>query len=138
MELDEIDEMILDNLEKDARISYTTLAKKLGISDVAVKKRIDKLIEQGVIERFSISINKKKLGLSLRAFILLKFIPSEASQISEELKKIENVNSIFNTIGSYDVILELSCRDIEELKSLIDEGIGNLRGVTDVRTLVVL
>jgi len=138
MDLDGIDKKILDNLEKDSRISYTTLAKKLDISDVAVKKRIDKLIEQGVIERFSISINQKKLGLPLRAFILLKFVPSEAGQISEELRKIRNVSKIFTTIGSYDVLIELICRDIDELKSLTDESIGNLHGITDIRTLVVV
>jgi len=138
MDLDGIDKKILDNLEKDSRISYTTLAKKLDISDVAVKKRIDKLIEQGIIERFSISIDQKKLGLPLRAFILLKFVPSEAGQISEELKKIKNVSKIFTTIGSYDVLIELTCRDIDELKSLTDESIGNLHGITDIRTLVVV
>jgi len=138
MELDEIDRKILSHLEKDSRVSYTTLAKKLNISDVAIKKRIDKLIENGIIERFSISIDNKKLGMPLKAFILIKSLPSEAAQISDELKKMRNVNRIFSTLGPYDVVIELSCKDIDELKSLTDENIGNLRGVTDIRTLVVV
>jgi Lrp/AsnC family transcriptional regulator for asnA, asnC and gidA len=138
MELDEIDRKILSHLEKDSRVSYTTLAKKLDISDVAIKKRIDKLIENGIIERFSISIDNKKLGMPLKAFILIKSLPSEAAQISDELKKMRNVNRIFSTLGPYDVVIELSCKDIDELKSLTDENIGNLRGVTDIRTLVVV
>jgi len=138
MELDDIDKKILDHLEKDARVSYTALAKKLDISDVAIKKRIDKLIDNGIIERFSISIDNKKLGMPLKAFILVKLLPAEASQIHEELKKMRNVTRIFPTLGSYDAILELTCRDIDELKSLTDESIGNLRGVTDIRTLVVV
>jgi Lrp/AsnC family leucine-responsive transcriptional regulator len=138
MELDDTDHKILGQLQKDARISYTSLAKKLDLSDVAVKKRIDKLIEDGVIERFTISIDQKKSGLPLKALILIKTIPSEAHQINEELKKIKNLNVIFQTIGSFDIVVELSCRDIDELKSLTDENLGNLRGVTDVRTLVVV
>jgi DNA-binding Lrp family transcriptional regulator len=138
MELDDLDRRILENLQKDARASYTALAEKLGISDVAVKKRIDKLTEQGVIEHFTISIDRKKLGHSLRAFVLVKTTPSEAGQISEELKKMKNVTSLFSTIGAYDLIIEMSCTDIDELKSLTDENIGNLRGVTDIRTLVVV
>jgi len=138
MELDELDKKILDHLEKDSRVSYTALAKKLDISDVAIKKRIDKLIDNGVIERFSISIDNKKLGMPLKAFILVKLLPAEASQIHEELKKMRNVTRIFPTLGSYDAILELTCKDIDELKSLTDESIGNLHGVTDIRTLVVV
>lgn len=138
MELDDLDKKILDHLNKDSRVSYTSLAEKLGISDVAIKKRIDKLIEQGVIERFSISIDHKKLGQPLKAFILVKTIPAEARQVNEELKKMRNVSRLFSTIGPYDTLLELTCKDIDELKSLMDENIGNLRGVTDVRTLVVV
>jgi DNA-binding Lrp family transcriptional regulator len=138
MELDDIDKKIIDHLKKDSRVSYTTLEKKLNISDVAVKKRIDKLIEQGIIERFSISIDHRKLGMPLRAFILLKSIPSETSQINEELTKVENVQSISHTIGSFDLLIELICKDIDELKQVTDESIGNLRGVTDIRTLVVV
>jgi Lrp/AsnC family transcriptional regulator for asnA, asnC and gidA len=138
MELDEIDRKILDSLYKDSRSSYTSLAEKLGISDVAIKKRIDKLTEQGVIERFSISIDNRKLGLPLHAFILVKSIPSEAVQISEGLKRMKNVTRIFSVLGSYDIMVELACRDIDELKAVTDENIGNLRGVTEVRTLVVV
>ena len=138
VDLDDIDRKILDNLEKDARVSYTTLAKKMDISDVAVKKRIDKLAEQGVIERFTISIDRKKLGLPLHAFILLKFIPSEAVQLNEELKKLRNVTRVLPTIGQFDVVVELTCKDIEELKAITDEGIGNMKGVVDIRTLVVV
>ncbi len=138
MELDELDKKILDHLNKDSRVSYTSLAEKMDISDVAIKKRIDKLIEQGVIERFSISIDHKKIGQPLKAFILVKTIPSEAHQVNEELKKMRNVSRLFSTIGSYDTLIEITCKDIDELKSLTDENIGNLRGVTDVRTLVVV
>ena len=138
MALDDLDKKILDNLEKDARVSYTALAEKLGISDVAVKKRIDKLADQGVIKHFTISIDHKKLGQPLKAFILVKIVPAESGQVTEELKKMKNVTRLSTTLGSYDVVIELRCKDIEELKSLTDENIGNLRGVTDIRTLVVV
>lgn len=138
MEIDEIDRKILEFLEKDARISYTDLAKKLSLSDVAVRKRIDKLVEEGVIQKFSVSIDYKKLGKPLHVFLLLKINPIEIGKIKEEIEKLKNVIQIFPVIGEYDLILEIVCKDIEELRSLTEEGIGGLKGISEIRALVVV
>lgn len=138
MDLDKTDKRILEELEKNARISYTKLSKKLKLSDVAVKKRVDRLLKNGVIERFSIDIDHKKLNKPFHAFLLIKCSPSEAGEIKENLKASDNILNIHPLLGPYDFLLELVCRDIDELKLLTEENIGTLRGVTEVRTLVVV
>ena len=138
MELDETDKKILQELGKDARMSYTDLSKELKLSDVAVRKRIDKLLKKGIIKGFSVDIDHKKLGRPFHAFLLLKCIPTEAEGVIESIQRTDHILNIYPSLGSYDLLLEVVCRDIDELKSLTEENIGNLRGVTEVRTLVVV
>lgn len=138
MELDATDKKILQELEKDARVSYTDLSRKLELSDVAVRKRIDRLLKKGIIKGFSVNINHKKLGRPFHAFLLLKCIPTESEEVMGSIQKTDHILNIYPSMGPYDLLLEVVCRDIDELKSLTEENIGNLRGVTEVRTLVVV
>ena len=135
-EIDVVDKKILDILEQDSRQPFTEVAKKLGISDVAIKKRVDKLLDKGVIKNFSINIDYKKTGKSLRAFILLKVRPAQASNIVENLKESEGILRVFPSIGSYDFVIEVICKDIEELSEFAEIKIGNIEGVEEVRTLI--
>ena len=137
-QLDETDRKLLDELRKDSRVSYTDLAKKFDMSDVAIKKRVDKLVEQGIIRNFSVTIDEKKLGRPLHAFMLLRSTPGETIALSEELRKTEGIVQIFPTLGPFDLIVEASCASMDELRLLSEERIGNLKGVIEVRTLVAL
>ena len=71
--LDSIDSHILRRLAQNSRISYTDLAKEVGLSGVAVKERIDRLVNQGIIEQFSIVISAEKLGKRYRPIWSLKW-----------------------------------------------------------------
>lgn len=136
--IDKVDRKILEELKKDARMSYIDLSKKLKLSDVAVRKRMDKLLKGGIIKKFSIDLDYKKLDRPFHAFLLIKCSPSEAAEIRESLGKSDNILNIYPLLGSYDFLLELVCKDIDELKLLTEENIGTLRGVTEARTLVVV
>ncbi|RLG21572.1 hypothetical protein DRN74_01570 [Candidatus Micrarchaeota archaeon] len=135
-EIDETDEKIIEILKKDSRTAYTDISKKLGLSDVAVKKRIDKLIEKGIIKHFSITLDYAKIGKPLRAFLLLRMKPSYTEDIIEHLAKIDGVLNVLQTVGSYDFLVELVCRDMGELKRIAEEQIGNLEGINEIRTLI--
>lgn len=138
MDLDSIDRRILSVLEKDARISYTDLSKELQLSDVAVRKRIDHLIKDGVIKRFSIEIDNKTLNKPFHAFLLVRCSPSESNDIKEAIKISENIHRIHHILGPYDFLLEAYCHDVDELRKLSEEHIGNLPGVLEIRTLMVV
>ena len=135
-DIDDVDKTILDILENDSRQPFTEIAKKLGISDVAVKKRIDKLLEKQVINNFSINIDYKKIGKELRAFLLLKVRPAQASNIIEEVKDLGGILRVSQSIGSYDFIIEVVCKDMEELREFAEIKIGSIEGVEEVRTLI--
>lgn len=138
MELDETDSDIIEALKKDARISYTDLAKELKMSDVAVKKRIDKLISTKVIKNFTINLDYKAIDRPINAFLLLKCIPNESDKIKERIRQSSEIISIMPTIGQYDYIIETATKDVNELRKLAEETIGNIKGVLQVRTIIVV
>jgi Lrp/AsnC family transcriptional regulator for asnA, asnC and gidA len=138
MDLDLVDRKILAALEIDARVSYTNLSKDLELSDVAVRKRIDKLLKDGIIRRFSVELDNKKLNRPFHAFMLIKCSPAEASDIKESIKITDNIHKIHSILGPYDILLEAYCRDVDELRRLSEEHIGNLPGVLEIRTLMVV
>ncbi len=137
MELDETDREILDILKNTGRISYTEIGDELGISDVAAKKRISKLQEEGVIENFTVNLDYSKLGKSLHGFLLVKISPEIKEKTREKLQGNEKVLRFYNTIGEYDLIIETACKDLDEVKEFTEREIGNLKGVQEIRTAIV-
>lgn len=137
MELDETDREILDILKKKGRVSYTEIGNEIGISDVAAKKRISNLQENGAIKNFTVNLDYSKLGKSLHGFLLVKISPEIKEKTRKKLNDNEKVLRFYNTIGEYDLIIETTCEDIDELKKLTEREIGNLRGVQEIRTAII-
>lgn len=137
MEIDEVDEKILAILGDEGRISYTSLGEKVGISDVAVKKRINNLQEKNVISRFTVDINYPKIGRPLHAFLFVKTSPEATDKIEKNLKDDKSVLETYRAIGEYDLIVEAACKDLDELKTLSEREVGNLKGVQEIRTAII-
>ncbi len=138
MDLTENDRKILELLSKDSRASYTDLSKELGISDVAVKKRIDKLLSEGVIKNFTINIDYEKLGKPVYGIVLLKIIPKELERVKAFLEKTEEIISKKRVLGEYDFIIEIAAESITKLKEFIEEKLGNVKGVIETNTLILV
>jgi len=138
MELDETDLKLIELLKKDSRVSYTDLGKQLGLSDVAIKKRVDKLISSEVIKNFSINVNNKKIGLKIKAFLLINCAPGEIPKVRDKFKKLTQTQAIHNSIGEYDLMIEILCKDIDSLKELIENKFSSMKGINQLNTLIVL
>ena len=136
MELNETDFKIIALLKEDSRVSYTDLGKKLELSDVAVKKRIDKLVSQGVIKNFSINIDNEKIGKKINALLLISCSPDAVDKIIQKFEKIPQKECISRTIGEYDLAVELLCRDIDELKEIVEEKFSSMKGINSINTLI--
>ena len=137
MDLDEIDLKIIRLLKADSRISYTELGKNLDLSDVAVKKRIDKLIASGVIRNFSINVDNEKLGKKVRAFLLINCAPGEIEKVIQKFEKIPETAEIKKSIGEYDLMIELICKDIDGLKELVESKFSLMKGINQLSTLII-
>lgn len=132
--LDDVDKKILDLLRKDSRTSYTTMAKSLDLSEGTIRRRIQKLIQSGIIERFTIEARDERP----KALVLISVAPSTpTSRIAEKIANIGCVDSLFEVAGSYDIGLTISGEDITSINQSIEE-IRSLKGVQQTNTLFVL
>ncbi len=135
MEIDETDIQIIEILKKNSRISFTDIAKMLGISEAAVRKRITKLQNQGVIKRFTIDY---ELENEIRAFVFIKTSPQiPTPEISKKLIKISGVETVYETTGEYDIIAFIRGSTISSINKTIDE-IRAIDGIISTNSTIIL
>src|ERR687885_3026752 len=92
--LDDVNLRIIDILGKDSSTTFVEIAKQIGISDATVHLRVRRLKDQGVINKFTLSVDNDLLGYDHLSFIGINIKPGFADQITEELSKIEEVLEI--------------------------------------------
>lgn len=135
--LDEVDKIILNMLQEDARKPFKEMAEKAGVSEATIHVRVKRLQKEGVIKGFKAIVDPKLVGKSTTAFILVKADQRTFSKAMEKIKGMDDVYEVYDVTGSYYAILKVRTKDTEELASLIDE-IGSVEGVTATETAVVL
>jgi len=134
--MDDIDKKVIEALRQNSRITYTSLAKDIGLSEGAVRKRIKNLVETGAIQRFTIDTAEDKN--LVRAFCLVSVNPSVPNpRVSEELKKVEGVKIVHEVTGQFDIVVSLLGSDIAEINKCID-NIRQVEGIAQTNTMIVL
>ena len=137
MILDEKDLKIIEILRENARTSYTDIARQLGISDVAVLKRIRKLEQLGVIRKYTIVVDPKKLGYTAISITGIDVAPEQLFTVLDELKSKEYVKFLALTSGDHGIMATIWARDSRELAKIHDE-ISKMDGVKRVCPAVIL
>jgi DNA-binding Lrp family transcriptional regulator len=135
--IDEIDKLILRKLQKNARISFSKIAKEIGISGAAVFLRVKKLQKMGVIKGFRAIISPTHVGKSLSAFILVKADPKKYSNVIEAIKTMNEITEAYDVTGPYYLILRVDVADKTALTKVID-AIGAIDGVISTETAIIL
>ncbi len=141
MNLDEIDKTILSYLIKNAKISYNLLAQKIGISNAAIYKRIDKMKTKKIIVGSTVNIDLKKLGYHTCAFIGIQLLLTKLhshEEIFNEIKKIPEIIESHHISGKYSLLIKLVAKDNEHLKNLIVSRIQSIDGVVSTETFISL
>jgi len=116
---DEIDIGILEALRRDARTPFTDIAKDLGISDSTIHFRLKKMIEAGVIKRYTIDVDEKALGRNIHSLVFINVNPGFTEDVADRLVKYEDVSDIYEVHGSHDLVLTVSASSLDELRMLI-------------------
>lgn len=135
--IDEKDRIIIEMLMKNARTPLTEIARKLGITDVAVKKRIKRLEKEGIILGYGLKINPTRIGYQSIAILGLDVDPEKLLSIANEIKKKEYAKYVALTTGDHVIIAEIWVRDNFELSRIIQE-IGKIHGVKSIKPAIVL
>ena len=136
-ETDAVDKAILEMLQDDARIAFRRIARKVGVSEATVFIRVKKLLERGVIRRFTALVSPELVGKSLTAFVLVNANPKNLQEVLDTLNDMDDVYEIYDVTGTYYAIAKIRVEDREKLAKIIDQ-IGLIEGVTSTETAVVL
>lgn len=127
--IDNKDKLILDELENNARVSFTGLARVLNISEAAVRKRIKKLEENEVILGYKATVNYKKLGYKNKVIMGVDCESKQYFDVLSSLKKIEDVKNLSTSSGDHMIMFDVWVKDMDHLKEMLDK-INKIEGVT--------
>ena len=133
---DELDMKILSELKRDASISVPQLSKKLNVNASVLYSRIKRLTRRSLIEKFTVIVNERLLGINVNATVGLNRDPKLKETIHSELLKIKEVRAISEVTGRFDMVISVSARTLEELHSIVIERIGKIGGVQNTETFV--
>ncbi len=137
MTLNQTDRRILRNLVRDARQPIAQLARTLGLSESAVRRRIDNLAKSGVIQRFTVDINYEKAGNPITVLMGVNVGRMPGPDVAKALEGLDNIVEIYTVTGEFDLILKIVCQDIRCFEELI-EKIRDLDFIEKTRSFVVL
>lgn len=133
--MDEIDKEIIRILKQNGRATYSEIGKRVGLSEGAVRKRIKDLVDSGIIKKFTL---KLALSEGAEAIALVSVKPSiPTSEISTELLKIPNVDTVYEVTGEYDIAIIISAMNIAEVNECI-ERIRKIDGIIKTNTMIIL
>ena len=124
-------------LKEDARTPFTRIAEKFCVSETAIRKRVKKLLNKGVIKRFTIEVDPKKLGFEVTALIGVDTEPEAFISVIEKMREMEKVISLYTSTGDHMLLLEGWFKNTEELVKFVEE-LQKIKGVTKVCPAIIL
>jgi Lrp/AsnC family transcriptional regulator for asnA, asnC and gidA len=133
--LDEIDQKIVEQLQKDARQKNTAIAEKVGIAESTVRKRIKEMIRNGTISSFSVQLNHTITGYTV-AIVGVDTDPAKLLEVAEMLTKFEEIRSVQLSTGDHHIMCEIWAKE-KKLTEYIEE-ISVLKGVEKVCPAIVM
>ncbi|NAY82655.1 MAG: AsnC family transcriptional regulator [Thaumarchaeota archaeon] len=133
--MDEIDLKLLELLKEDGRASYIDLGKQLNLSEAAVRRRVKKLVEDGVIKKFTIEIKERERAMAITLLSTSPNIPTY--EVASNISKIKGVEKVYEITGQYDIAVLISAPSIAEVNKVIDE-IRKAEGVINTNTVIIL
>lgn len=135
--LDRIDLIVINSLLEDGRASFSSIAKETGLTDVAIKKRVESLKRRGIISGISAELNHKVLGFENPIFVQMRSEVSKNRDLIKKLNSFDFVVELYQVLGEYNLIGKIIVPDLEAAERVISQ-IGTIDGILDLKTLVVL
>lgn len=125
-------------LLQDSQMPLDAISKKLGIHPSTVAYRIRELKAMGVIRKFTISVDWRKLRKSVEVTVLIDCPPKSVSKVADILRNFDEVIEVHSLTGFYDIIVMVTLRDMEEYKEFIEKKLGGIPEIENFRAGIVL
>ncbi len=138
-QLDTTDIRLLRELKENARENIASLSKKLGIPRTTVHYRIKKLVDEGIIEKFTVKPNYKKLNLGTTAFILARYDPDSGlsqREVADRIAALEGVYEVHIVAGEWDLLIKVRAPNAEEVGKIVVDRLREIKGVGQTVTMV--
>ncbi|MFH1256611.1 MAG: Lrp/AsnC family transcriptional regulator [Candidatus Diapherotrites archaeon] len=135
--LDKIDHKIIQKLLEDGRSSFSTIAKETSLTDVAIKKRVERLKRRGIINSISADLNMKILGYENPIYVQIRSELSKNKEVIKRLKEFDYVLELYQILGEYNLLAKLVVPDLDSAEKFINR-LGILDGILDIKTLMIL
>jgi len=134
--LDDADRRIISVLQNDGRCPYGTIADQVGLSEAAVRRRVQRMRETGVMEIVAIT-DPRELGFGREALVGIR-VQGDVRIVADKIASIDETSYVVLVAGSYDIIAEIVTEDDESLVHLLNDSIRSIPGVTDCETFIYL
>ncbi len=139
--MDRYDARILSALQTDGRITWSQLAGKINLSASACQRRVEALIDKGIIENFTVNLNEEKLGHHVKAFVAVN-IDRQNTALAEDfrrrVKEHPQVQACHMISGTIDFMLEVVAKDLDDFGNFIDGELLRMPAVKDASSSIVL
>jgi Lrp/AsnC family transcriptional regulator for asnA, asnC and gidA len=134
--LDDVSKAIVEQLQQDGRRSYADIGKHVGLSEAAVRQRVQRLTETGVMQIVAVT-DPMQLGFYRQAMIGIR-ISGDVREIGDRLAALPAVDYVVLTAGTFDLLVEVVCENDDDLIELLNAEIRTLPGVVSTDTFVYL
>ena len=134
--LDDVSKAIIEQLQEDGRRPYAAIGKAVGLSEAAVRQRVQRLNESGVMQIVAVT-DPMQVGFARAAMIGIR-VDGDAELVADQLESMPEVDYLVVTAGSFDILAEVVCENDDDLIDLLNHQIRTLEGVQSTETFVYL
>jgi DNA-binding Lrp family transcriptional regulator len=138
VQLDATDRQVVKELRADGRLSVSELAGRANVSRATAYQRLARLQETGVIRRFTVDVDHRKMGLPIAALVLVTVVQHAWRGVGERLRRLPGVEWLALSTGSFDYVLLVRAPDVDHLRDVILEGLQSMSEVQSAQTLLLL
>jgi Lrp/AsnC family transcriptional regulator for asnA, asnC and gidA len=134
--MDALSKAIIEQLQQDGRRPYATIGKAVGLSEAAVRQRVQKLIDSGVMQIVAVT-DPLTIGFKRQAMIGIR-CAGDIEPVADKLAEMPEVDYVVVTAGSFDLIVEVVCEDDDQLLEIISKRIRAIPEVSSTESFVYL
>jgi len=136
VQLDDVSKAIIEQLQEDGRRSYAAIGKVVGLSEAAVRQRVQRLIDSGVMQIVAVT-DPLELGFARQAMVGVK-VTGPLEPVADKIAELAEVDYVVVTAGAYDLLVEVVCESDEHLLELISCHLRTIEGVAATETFMYL
>lgn len=137
--MDFTDKQIIEHLKSNGKATASQISKVVNLSLPAVSERIRKLNKNGIIEQYTVKLNRQKLGYGLLAMVFVNIHSTEdIADFRKNITSFPEVIECHHIAGEYDYLLKILMQDTVELEEFLTKKLKCMRGVAETNTLIIL